>query len=277
MFTSILTCDTHELVMSEQKVCSCDTSFLRFLLNKFLRKKSECNCHSLVGSLAIMDRPEVETPGGWGEDQRPEAVGPSVQEPEEEVEEDVRMCVDMASLSVVRPHTQIDYYHHLVPHLSEITNSSYYWGKMDRYEAEDLLEDKPEGSFLLRDSAQDEYLFSVSFRRYGRSLHARIEEQNHEFSFDCHDPGVYMNRNIPALLDHYKDPASCMFFEPMLCHPVNKKNAFSLQSLARAAICDSLQMYTDVDQLELPKSLKVFLKEYHYRHRLRVHRYDLDS
>ena len=156
-----------------------------------------------------------------------------------------------------------------------------------------MLEDKPEGSFLLRDSAQDEYLFSVSFRRYGRSLHARIEEQNHEFSFDCHDPGVYMNRNIPALLDHYKvlsvtniaqgvitccqDPASCMFFEPMLCHPVNKKNAFSLQSLARAAICDSLQMYTDVDQLELPKSLKVFLKEYHYRHRLRVHRYDLDS
>ena len=131
------------------------------------------------------------------------------------------MCVDMASLSVVRPHTQIDYYHHLVPHLSEITNSSYYWGKMDRwdhfiftvlyfistfdrYEAEYLLEDKPEGSFLLRDSAQDEYLFSVSFRRYGRSLHARIEEQNHEFSFDCHDPGVYMNRNIPKLLDHYK-------------------------------------------------------------------------
>ena len=88
---------------------------------------------SPVGTLAIMDRPEVETPGGWGEDQRPEAVGPSVQEPEEEVEEDVRMCVDMASLSVVRPHTQIDYYHHLVPHLSEITNSSYYWGKMDRW------------------------------------------------------------------------------------------------------------------------------------------------
>ena len=261
-----------------------------------------------------MDRSEAEAPGDWGEDQRPEAVGPIIQEPEEEVEEDVRMCVDMASLSVVRPHTQIDYYHHLVPHLSEITNSSYYWGKMDRwdhlritvlhfiftfdrYEAEYLLEDKPEGSFLLRDSAQDEFLFSVSFRRYGRSLHARIEEQNHEFSFDCHDPGVYMNRNIPKLLDHYKvissskmaqhsqlvtthccqDPASCMFFEPMLCHPVNKKNAFSLQSLARAAICDSLEMYTDVDQLELPKSLKVFLKEYHYRHRLRVHRYDLES
>jgi len=224
-------------------------------------------------------RPGEEAAGNaarnWGDEQEPGLL--SIQEPDEEAEEDVKMCVDMASLQVTRPHTQIDYYHHLVPHLSEITNSTYYWGKMDRYEAEYLLEDKPEGSFLLRDSAQDEYLFSVSFRRYGRSLHARIEEQNHEFSFDCHDPGVYMNRNIPQLLDHYKDPASCMFFEPMLCHPVNKKNAFSLQSLARAVICDSLELYTDVDDLELPKSLKIFLKEYHYRHRLRVHRYDLES
>ena len=66
------------------------------------------------------------------------------------------------------------------------------------------MDDRPEGSFLLRDSAQDEYLFSVSFRRYGRSLHARIEEQGHRFSFDCHDPGVFMSRNIPQLLDHYK-------------------------------------------------------------------------
>ena len=86
-----------------------------------------------------------------------------------------------------------------------------------------------------------------------------------------------MWRVIIVVITCYQDPASCMFFEPMLCHPVNKKNAFSLQSLARATICDSLELYTDVDQLELPKSLKVFLKEYHYRHRLRVHRYDLDS
>jgi len=170
---------------------------------------------------------------------------------------------------------QVDYIHHLVPNLTEITSCTFYWGKMDRYEAETLLEAKPEGSFLLRDSAQDEYLFSVSFRRYGRSLHARIEEQGHKFSFDCHDPGVYMSRNIPELLHHYKDPALCMFFEPMLCRPVNRKEPFSLQALARASICDSVKSYSAVDSLELPKSLKVYLKEYHYRHRIRVRRFDL--
>jgi len=194
---------------------------------------------------------------------------------DEEDEEDVKINAEMAALSVSRPHTQVDYIHHLVPNLIQITTCSFYWGKMDRYEAEGLLEGQPEGSFLLRDSAQDEYIFSVSFRRYGRSLHARIEESGHKFSFDCHDPGVYMSRNIPLLLQHYKDPASCMFFEPMLCRPVNRKNAFSLQTLARPVICDSLSSYSDVDSLELPRSLKVFLKEYHYRHKVRVRRYDV--
>lgn len=52
---------------------------------------------------------------------------------------------------------------------------------MDRYEAERLLEGRPEGTFLLRDSAQEEHLFSVSFRKYGRSLHARIEQWNHRY------------------------------------------------------------------------------------------------
>ncbi|KAI6072019.1 Suppressor of cytokine signaling 5 [Aix galericulata] len=85
-------------------------------------------------------------------------------------------------------HTQIDYIHCLVPDLLQITGNPCYWGVMDRYEAEALLEGKPEGTFLLRDSAQEDYLFSVSFRRYNRSLHARIEQWNHNFSFDAHDP-----------------------------------------------------------------------------------------
>lgn len=78
-------------------------------------------------------------------------------------------------------HSQVDFVHYLVPDLERITNSSFYWGKMDRYEAERLLEGKPEGTFLLRDSAQEEFLFSVTFRKYGRSLHARIEQSDHRF------------------------------------------------------------------------------------------------
>lgn len=171
--------------------------------------------------------------------------------------------------AVQQAHTQVDYVHYLIPGQGEIVKLPFYWGKMDRYEAEALLADKPEGSFLLRDSAQDDFVFSVSFRRYSRSLHARIEETGHKFSFDCHDPGVHAAKSIRGLLDHYKDPLSCMFFEPMLLFPVNRKTTFSLQGLARTAICDRIS-YNDVSKLPLPTPLKQYLREYHYRHKIRT-------
>lgn len=86
-----------------------------------------------------------------------------------------------SSPAAPKVHSQVDFIHCLVPDLQKITSCGFYWGKMDRYQAETLLDGKPEGTFLLRDSAQEEFLFSVSFRKYGRSLHARIEQFNHKF------------------------------------------------------------------------------------------------
>lgn len=167
-------------------------------------------------------------------------------------------------------HSQDYYQHFLVPDLEKITACCYYWGKMDRYEAEKLLEGKPEGTFLLRDSAQDDYLFSVSFRKYGRSLHARIEQWNHNFSFDSHDPSVYTASTVTGLVEHYKDPTSVMFFEPMLTSPLHRNFVFSLQQLCRAAIV-SHTSYDGIDALCLPVKMKSYLKEYHYKLKVRIH------
>lgn len=166
-------------------------------------------------------------------------------------------------------HTQIDYIHCLVPDLLQITGNPCYWGVMDRYEAEALLEGKPEGTFLLRDSAQEDYLFSVSFRRYNRSLHARIEQWNHNFSFDAHDPCVFHSSTVTGLLEHYKDPSSCMFFEPLLTISLNRTFPFSLQYICRAVIC-RCTTYDGIDGLPLPAVLQDFLKEYHYKQKVRV-------
>ena len=95
------------------------------------------------------------------------------------------------------------------------------------------MDKKREGTFLLRDSAQDDFLFSVSFRRYNRSLHARIEQWNHRFSFDVHDPAVYSADSVCGLIEHYKDSSRCLFFEPMLTDPMHRNFPFSLQHLAR--------------------------------------------
>ncbi|XP_061694133.1 suppressor of cytokine signaling 5b [Syngnathoides biaculeatus] len=166
-------------------------------------------------------------------------------------------------------HTQIDYIHCLVPDLLQITSMPCYWGVMDRYEAESLLDGRPEGTFLLRDSAQEDYLFSVSFRRYNRSLHARIEQWNHNFSFDAHDPCVFHSSTVTGLLEHYKDPSACMFFEPLLTAPLHRTFPFSLQHLARAAIC-RWTTYDGIGSLPLPLALQDFLKEYHYKQKVRV-------
>ncbi|XP_034957720.1 suppressor of cytokine signaling 4 [Zootoca vivipara] len=171
-------------------------------------------------------------------------------------------------------HTQIDYVHCLVPDLLQINNNPCYWGVMDKYAAEALLDGKPEGTFLLRDSAQEDYLFSVSFRRYSRSLHARIEQWNHNFSFDAHDPCVFHSPDITGLLEHYKDPSSCMFFEPLLSTPLNRTFPFSLQHICRTVICNHTT-YDGIDALPVPPSVKLYLKEYHYKSKVRVLRIDV--
>jgi suppressor of cytokine signaling 5 len=132
------------------------------------------------------------------------------------------------------------------------------------------------GTFLLRDSAQEEFLFSVSFRKYGRSLHARIEQFNHQFSFDSHDPSVFTANTVTGLLEHYKDPTCVMFFEPMLTSPLNRNFCFSLQQLCRAAIVSSTT-YDGINELCLPSSLKSYLREYHYKQRVRVKRFDNEN
>ena len=170
-------------------------------------------------------------------------------------------------------HTQIDYIHYLVPDLLQITKCGFYWGVMDRYEAERLLNNKPEGTFLLRDSAQEEFLFSVSFRRYGRSLHARIEQLNHLFSFDSHDVDVFASPTVCKLIEHYKDPTSCMFFEPMLLYPLNRSNPFSLQHLCRAMVCSKIG-YDNISNLPLPGKLKEYLRYYHYKQKVHVRHFE---
>lgn len=162
-------------------------------------------------------------------------------------------------------HTSVDYTNCLVPGLDKIMAAPYYWGVMDRYEAEDLLENKPEGTFLLRDSAQKEYLFSVSFRRYKRTLHARIEQKNHYFSFDFSDTTLYSASTITNLIAYYSDATKCLFFEPQLTIPLPRNFVFSLQNLCRARIA-SLTTYDGVEKLNLPQVLKNYVKEYFYKH-----------
>jgi len=44
------------------------------------------------------------------------------------------------------------------------------------------LEDKPDGSFLVRDSSDERYILSLSFRSQGVTHHTRIEHYKGKFT-----------------------------------------------------------------------------------------------
>jgi len=96
-----------------------------------------------------------------------------------------------------------------------------------------------------------------------------LQQFNHKFSFDSHDPSVFMASTVTGLVEHYKDPTSVMFFEPMLTSPLHRNYVFSLQQLSRAAIV-SHTSYDGINKLNLPIAMKNYLKEYHYKLRVRV-------
>jgi len=49
---------------------------------------------------------------------------------------------------------------------------------------------------------------------------------------------------------------------------------FYFQSICRAAVCDTLQKYDDVNKLPIPKTLREYLREYHYKHKIRTRNFD---
>ncbi len=51
----------------------------------------------------------------------------------------------------------------------------WYWGPLNWNAAEQKLSNKPDGSFLVRDSSDDRYILSLSFRSQGMTHHTRIE------------------------------------------------------------------------------------------------------
>lgn len=67
--------------------------------------------------------------------------------------------------------------------LRNLAQHGWYWGPMTRVEAEERLTGSNDGTFLVRDSSDERYLLSLSFRSQGKTLHTRIEFCNGHFSF----------------------------------------------------------------------------------------------
>lgn len=61
------------------------------------------------------------------------------------------------------------------PSLRRLKKMGWYWGSISPEFASKLLENEQDGSFLVRDSSSECYIFSMTFRLEGQIHHARIE------------------------------------------------------------------------------------------------------
>lgn len=69
----------------------------------------------------------------------------------------------------------VDYIMLLLVKNNFVLQYGWYWGPMSSEAAEKLLQDERDGSFIVRDSSDDRYIFSLTFKLNNCIRHVRIE------------------------------------------------------------------------------------------------------
>lgn len=167
--------------------------------------------------------------------------------------------------------------HPLMDEFHKLAKKGWYWGPLGREQAENKLRDLPEASFLVRDSSDDRYLLSLSFRSNSRTLHTRIEHSGINFSFYEDSPSQSYTSVIELIENSVRDSneqgvfcysrsrhPNAQTFPVRLIHPVSRfTEVRPLQDLCRFVIRQSTRI-DHIQNLPVPKQIKGYLNQSYF-------------
>jgi hypothetical protein len=161
--------------------------------------------------------------------------------------------------------------------LRKLKDCGWYWGPLNWNAAEQKLSNKPDGSFLVRDSSDDRYILSLSFRSQCMTHHTRIEHYKGTFSFysqpKSHGAGTIIEF-IEKAMEHSRSGKFLYFLRPrapgmapapvQLLFPISRLRMLqSLQHMSRFIILKHVR-YDHIECLPLPSKMITYLKESQY-------------
>ncbi|XP_065140855.1 suppressor of cytokine signaling 2 [Paramisgurnus dabryanus] len=160
--------------------------------------------------------------------------------------------------------------------MRDLKNTGWYWGSLTANGAKEILQDTSEGTFLVRDSSQRDYLFTISAMTSAGPTNLRIEFKDGKFKLDSVvlvKPKLKQFDSVVHLVEHYvqlsrtssKERTNSLApsngtVQLLLTTPVYTATP-SLQHLCRIAINKATRQ---VNELPLPNRLKDYLTDYTY-------------
>nr|XP_027202516.1 GATA zinc finger domain-containing protein 14-like [Dermatophagoides pteronyssinus] len=177
----------------------------------------------------------------------------------------------LKSMSEYERQKYLDY----VSSIERVKNCGWYWGPISGEMAEKLLESEPCGSFLVRDSSDEHYIFSLSFKLDEMVRHVRIEQEQGNFSFGSLKKfrSSTIVDFIESAMEHSRSGQFLFFLRlgpelgpirVQLLYPVSRfKRVQSLQHICRFVILQFVRR-DQIHQLSLPEYLRHYLDTPYY-------------
>ena len=151
----------------------------------------------------------------------------------------------------------------LMGQLWDMTRHSWYWGPLTSREAEEKLDGQEDATFLVRDSYNERYLFSLSYRFRGRTSHMRIMHCGGYYSLEATQSEARYFKSVIELIEKFvQDSREVDTIVPTikLLKPLPRPiKLHSLQHYCMMVIRQNIR-YDLIRQLPLPPRLHSFLE-----------------